>query len=434
MTSALLTDRYELTMLDAAIGSGTPRSRVRVRAVRAPPARGPSLRRRGRHRAPARAASATSGSATPSSPGCATTNVVSEAAIDWLADYRFRGTIHGYREGELYFPGSPILVVDGTFAEAVILETLALSVLNYDSAVASAAARMVSAAEGRPLAEMGSRRTGERSAVAAARAAYIAGFGATSNLEAGRSVGHPDHGHRRALVHPAARQRGGGVPRAGRRARCRARRCSSTPTTSTEAVATRGAGRRHRSSAPCASTPATCRRSSPTCARSSTRSAPPAPASRSPTTSTSTRSPPSAARRSTPTASARRVVTGSGYPASGMVYKLVAHKDDAGDWVSVAKASAAKATVGGRKRPVRRLQRRTSPSRRRSTSKRPRPADAGRELLVALVADGEPRPEVPRCRRASRSHASTTPPRSRELAPDAMRLGRGDPAIPTVYA
>ena len=115
-----------------------------------------------------------------------------------------RGRIRGYREGELYFPGSPLLVVEGTFAEAVVLETLALSVLNYDSAVASAAARMVSAADGRPLAEMGSRRTGERSAVAAARAAYIAGFAATSNLEAGRTWGVPTMGtaaHSFTLLH-----------------------------------------------------------------------------------------------------------------------------------------------------------------------------------------------------------------------------------------
>ena len=63
---------------------------------------------------------------------------------------------------------------------------------------------MVSAAEGRPLAEMGSRRTGERSAVAAARAAFIAGFGATSNLEAGRTWGIPTMGtaaHSFTLLH-----------------------------------------------------------------------------------------------------------------------------------------------------------------------------------------------------------------------------------------
>ena len=83
------------------------------------------------------------------------------ARLEWLADYRFTGDVDGYPEGELYFPGSPILTVSGTFADAVMLETLALSILNHDSAIASAAARMVTAAAGRPLIEMGSRRTHE---------------------------------------------------------------------------------------------------------------------------------------------------------------------------------------------------------------------------------------------------------------------------------
>lgn len=131
-------------------------------------------------------------------------NVVDASSIAHLEDYRFSGTIRGYREGELYFPGSPILTVEGTFADAVVLETLALSVLNHDSAVATAASRMSIAAGERPLAEMGSRRAAERSAVAAARAAYIAGFGATSNLEAGRSWGIPTMGtaaHSWTLLH-----------------------------------------------------------------------------------------------------------------------------------------------------------------------------------------------------------------------------------------
>ena len=124
--------------------------------------------------------------------------------LAYLGDFRFRGDIDGYAEGELYFPGSPVLSVHGSFAECVVLETLALSIFNHDSAVASAAARMVSAAEGRPLIEMGSRRTHEHAAVAAARAAYIAGFAATSNLEAHRRYGVPTEGtsaHAFTLLH-----------------------------------------------------------------------------------------------------------------------------------------------------------------------------------------------------------------------------------------
>src|SRR6185312_8925647 len=114
------------------------------------------------------------------------TQVTDEAALRYLESYAFTGDIWGYAEGDCYFPGSPILVVESTFAEAVVLETLALSVLNHDCAIASAASRMVTAAGGRPLIEMGSRRTHERAAVAAARAAYITGFATTSNLRAGR--------------------------------------------------------------------------------------------------------------------------------------------------------------------------------------------------------------------------------------------------------
>jgi nicotinate phosphoribosyltransferase len=111
--------------------------------------------------------------------------------LGYLRDFRFGGDIDGYAEGELYFPGSPVLSVTGSFAECVVIETLALSIFNHDTAIASAAARMVSAAGERPLIEMGSRRTHERAAIAAARAAYIAGFAASSNLEAQRRYGIP---------------------------------------------------------------------------------------------------------------------------------------------------------------------------------------------------------------------------------------------------
>ena len=124
--------------------------------------------------------------------------------LDYLRGFRFRGDIDGYAEGELYFPGSPVLSVTGTFAECVLLETLVLSILNHDTAVASAAARMVNAAAGRPLIEMGSRRTHEQAAVAAARAAYIAGFTGTSNLAAHHRYGIPALGtsaHAFTLLH-----------------------------------------------------------------------------------------------------------------------------------------------------------------------------------------------------------------------------------------
>jgi nicotinate phosphoribosyltransferase len=137
------------------------------------------------------------------------TGVVNDATAGWLAGYRFRGDVTGCAEGEVYVPGTPLLVVSGTFGECVLLETLVLSVLNADSAVAAAAARMVVAAGNRPCVEMGSRRTDERAAVAAARAAYLVGFAATSNLEAGRSYRVPTTGtsaHAFTLAHRSERE------------------------------------------------------------------------------------------------------------------------------------------------------------------------------------------------------------------------------------
>ena len=116
----------------------------------------------------------------------------------------FRAILMVIARGDLYFPHSPILTVRGTFAECVVLETVILSIMNSDSAIASAAARMVTAADGRTLIEMGSRRTHEYAAVSASRAAYLAGFDATSNLEAAHRYGIPAAGtaaHAWTLVH-----------------------------------------------------------------------------------------------------------------------------------------------------------------------------------------------------------------------------------------
>jgi nicotinate phosphoribosyltransferase len=135
--------------------------------------------------------------------------VVDQAMADWLANFRFSGDIWGYPEGEIYFPGSPIVIVESTFGEAVILETLLLSIYNHDSAIASAASRMTAMAGDRPCIEMGSRRTHELAAVAAARAAYVAGFASTSNLEAGRRYGVPTRGtaaHAFTLLHNNERE------------------------------------------------------------------------------------------------------------------------------------------------------------------------------------------------------------------------------------
>ena len=108
--------------------------------------------------------------------------IISEEAAQFLTTWRFSGDIWGYAEGECYFSGSPLLTVEGTFADCTLLETLLLSILNHDCAVASAASRMTIAAHGRPCMDMGARRAHERAAVSAARAAIIGGFQGTSDL------------------------------------------------------------------------------------------------------------------------------------------------------------------------------------------------------------------------------------------------------------
>ncbi|WP_430500225.1 nicotinate phosphoribosyltransferase [Micromonospora trifolii] len=200
---ALLTDHYELTMVSAALKDGTADRRCVFEVFSR---RLPSGRRYGVVAGTARLIDLIRDFRfDPTEVEFLLRNgVVDETAAAWLTDYRFTGDIDGYAEGELFFPGSPILTVSGGFAECVVLETLALSVLNHDSAVAAAAARMVTAARGRALIEMGSRRAHEEAAVAAARAAYLAGFRFTSNLAAGARYGIPTAGtaaHAFTLLH-----------------------------------------------------------------------------------------------------------------------------------------------------------------------------------------------------------------------------------------
>ncbi|WP_297743260.1 nicotinate phosphoribosyltransferase [uncultured Tessaracoccus sp.] len=203
MSTALLTDHYELTMVQAARAAGTDarRSLFDLFARRLPEGR-----RYGVVAGVGRALDAVENFRFGDEEVnfLVSNNIVDDDTAEWLANYRFSGNIWGYPEGEVYFPGSPVLSVEGTFAEAVILETVLLSIYNYDSAVASAASRMTWMAGDRPCAEMGARRINEQAAVAAARAAYIAGFAWTSDLEAGRRYGIPTAGtaaHSFTLLH-----------------------------------------------------------------------------------------------------------------------------------------------------------------------------------------------------------------------------------------
>jgi nicotinate phosphoribosyltransferase len=203
-STALNTDHYELTMLDAARQSGVAGEPVvfEVFTRSLPPGRGHGVfcglgrlvDAIGRFRFGPDELSWLAGR-----------RIVSDETLAWLSAYRFTGTVRAYREGEVYGARSPVLTVEGSFGDTVLLETLTLSILNHDSAIGAAAERLVLAAGGRPIIEMGARRADPDAAVASARAAWIAGFDSTSNLEAGRRFGIPTAGtssHAFVLAHP----------------------------------------------------------------------------------------------------------------------------------------------------------------------------------------------------------------------------------------
>jgi len=208
VADALLTDHYELTMVDAALRDG---SAMRTAVFQTFCRQLPSGRRYG--------VAAGLGRLLPmlvdlrfsaaDLDHLAATRVVSDDTLSWLESYRFSGDVVAYPEGELLLPDSPVLTVEASFAEAVVLETLVLSVLNHDAAVAAAASRMALAARGRTLLEFGSRRTHEQAAVAAARAAWLVGFDASSNLRAGARHGVPTSGtaaHAFTLLHESEQE------------------------------------------------------------------------------------------------------------------------------------------------------------------------------------------------------------------------------------
>lgn len=437
MTTALRTDRYELTMVEAALRSGRAH-RECVFEVFA--RRLPGDRRYGVLAGTGRVLDAITAFrfGMPELDFLATERVVDDATLAFLADYRFRGHVEGYREGEVYFPGSPVLTVRGTFAEAVLLETVVLSVLNSDSAVATAAARMVAAADGHPIAEMGSRRTGEFAAVAAARAAYIAGFSATSNLEAGRTWGIPTMGtaaHAFTLLHDSEEE--------AFRAQVAALGTGTTLLVDTYDVR-QGVETAVRVAGPSLGGVRLDSGDLPALVREVRAQLDALGATGTRITVTSDLDEHTiAALRGSPVDAfgvGTSVATGSGSPAAGFVYKLVARRESGGDeWMPVAKASTGKASIGGAKRAERLLrngmavaERIVIDDDRDGLPEAATPADlTARPLTVALMTDGEAdaRWLGPAGVAAAREHCAAA---VAELPAAALRLSRGEPALPTL--
>lgn len=434
-STALLTDRYELTMLQAALADGTADRRCVFEVFTR---RLPHGRRYGVLAGTGRVLEALAdfrfGDAELG--WLEREGVVDARTLAYLADYRFTGTVHGYAEGEMFFPHSPVLTVEGTFAEAVLLETLVLSVLNYDSAIASAASRMTSAAIGRPVLEMGARRAHEQAAVAAARAAAVAGFAGTSNLEAGRRYGLATIGtaaHAFTLLHD------------DEEAAFAAQVASAGPGTTllvdtydvkrgverAVAAAGTGLGAVRLDSGDLGVLAQEVRAQLDGLGAHGTK-----------IVVTSDLDEHAIASLAVAPVDSYGVgtslVTGSGAPTCGMVYKLVAREGADGRLAGVAKASTQKTSVGGRKTAARRL----DPETGRAVAEvvvtgddeavatwQPDSADL-RGLVVPLVVDGAVRPGLTGAEgvvAATARHAASRD----ELPRGARRLSADEAALPT---
>lgn len=428
-STALFTDRYELTMIDAALREGHADRRCVFEVFSR---RLHGGRRYGVFAGVGRLLDAIEQFRfTDEILGwLRTENVVSPAALDFLAGYRFTGDIRGYHEGELFFPGSPVLEIEGTFAEAVILETLVLSILNYDSAVATAASRMVTAAEGHPLIEMGSRRTSEGSGVAAARAAYIAGFSATSNLEAGRAWGIPTKGtsaHSFTLLHDSEEE--------AFRAQVQAFGADTTllvdtfdiPTAVETAIRVAGPalGAVRIDSGDLPSLVRTVRAQLDSLGATNTKIV----------VTNDLNEHTIAALRGSPVdvfGVGTSVVTGSGSPAAGMVYKLVEHHDADGNWVAVSKRSPEKQNPAGRKIARRQIDDGRAIAELVDVGVKDSASESHRSLIHEFVVAGVIQPKhrgASGVERARAHHQAAVA----ELPDSGRRLSPGDPAIPTVF-
>jgi nicotinate phosphoribosyltransferase len=425
--TALLTDHYELTMLRAALGSGAAQRHAvfEVFARHLPNGRrygvvagtGRLLDALERFRFGAAELDFLRGA-----------GVADDDTLRYLASYRFTGDIWGYAEGDCYFPGSPILVVEGTFAEACILETLALSVLNHDCAIASAASRMVTAADGRPLIEMGSRRTHELAAVASARAAYIAGFATTSNLRAGYAYGVPTSGtsaHSFTLVHDSERQ-------------AFTAQVDSLGAGTTLLVDTYDVAAAVRAAVAVAGPELGAVRIDsgdlPVVAREVRALLDSLGAERTRIVLTGDLDEFSIAALAAEPADAYGVgtslVIGSGAPTAALVYKLVARADTDGPGPlrPVAKRSVGKPSRGGRKWATRRRDESGSAIAEVVTDYEPADAAAGRPLLQLLMRNGETVGREPIAAARARHQEVVA-----ELPGHARQLSRGYPAIPTIF-
>ncbi len=423
MSTALFTDRYELTMVQAALKSG----KASTPCVFETFARKlPDGRRFGVFAGSGRLIQALADFRfSPSELNfLEDEKVVDSQTLDFLADFKFSGNISGYREGELYFGNSPVLTVEATFAEGVMIETLLLSVLNYDSAVASAAARMRIAAGERYLAEMGARRANESAAVAAARAAYIAGFDASSNLEAHRTFGVPSMGtsaHSFTLLYDSEES--------AFRAQLDSMGTQTTLLVDTYDIESAVRSAVQLSSGKVAavrldsgdlgSTAVKVRRLLDDMGARETKIV----------VTSDLDEYTIAALQAAPVdryGVGTSLVTGSSHPTAGFVYKLVSHKSN-NEWVSVEKRSENKASKGGKKFATREVKAGVANAELVGNP------TSGRELQSLIMTQGEQIEKLSAKELViqARNHHRDV---MNELPEAGRRLSQGDPVIPTIFS
>ena len=423
-STALLTDHYELTMLQAALAGGTAQRRCVFELFGR---RLPEGRRYGVVAGVGRALDAIEAFRFDDETLETLEQVIDEPTLAWLADYRFTGDVWGYAEGEAYFAHSPLLIVEASFAEAVVLETLLLSIYNHDSAIASAASRMTLVAGDRPCIEMGSRRTHEEAAVAAARAAYVAGFATTSNLAARQRYGVPTAGtsaHSFTLLHDTEED--------AFRAQVSSLGAGTTLLVDTYDVAEAvrlgvevagpGLGAVRLDSGDLGVLAQEVRAQLDSLGATETRIV----------VTSDLDEHAIAALAAAPVDGygvGTQLVTGSGHPTCGFVYKLVAREDGSGELRSVAKKSVDKVSIGGRKYALRR--RTTDGVAEAEVIGIGTPSENDgddRELLVPLVRDGEVVGREPLDAARKRHSAARE-----ELPQAAQQMSKGEPVIPTVF-
>jgi nicotinate phosphoribosyltransferase len=423
-----MTDHYELTMLQAALRSGTAHRRAVFELFGR---RLPEGRRFGVVAGTSRALDAIERFRFDDEilATLREGHVVDEPTLEWLSQYRFSGDVWGYPEGEVYFPGSPLLVVESTFAEAILLETVLLSIYNHDSAIAAAAARMVMAAGDRPCIEMGSRRTHEEAAIASARAAYLAGFASSSNLAARQRHGIPTAGtsaHSFTLLHDNERD--------AFTAQVQSLGVETTLLVDTYDVRAAVAagidiagpdlGAVRLDSGDLTVLAYQVRRQLDELGATKTKII----------VTSDLDEHAIGALAAAPVDGygvGTCLVTGSGRPTCGFVYKLVARGGSGPDdsMVSVAKTSVGKVSVGGRKWAMRRLDADdVAEAEVIGVGRRPHNDGNDRELMVPLVRAGEIVGREP-LEAARNRHRQARD----ELPMVARQMSRGDPAIPTLY-